>query len=479
MVMKEAAEELALFLEMRRREHEIEGNGIGLLPSSDKVNAPLGLNPLSTPISKTLSLDRKMGADEFLNLGNDKNDLLWLLSPPGSPLLNTVKPEECDPLNSRILNSTARPTTPTSSVPNVQPDPASKKPTESKNSSLPCESKSSINSSKKSSSSGLLSSTNRRASTPAGRPTVPATTKPSRSSTPSRVATRPSSTKPVGPSATAPRSSTPTRFAARSSTPTRRSSSPAPNSTSKQSVPGVQSSVQSSTSSVVAPKGQVRSSSAIKSRAAVPRAATPPSSTAPSSDPRPCKPSAGASPFVNNKNLKSSLPRRPVSASKVRPSASLNDKSFPPIKSRRPLNENDDVNPVMMGTKMVERIVNMRKLAPPKQDAHLGPHENLSSNHSSSMESSGFGRSLSKKSLDMAMRHMDIRGSIPGKVNRVRTGPSKSHNTGILDSPLATSSNASSDLVSVNSNSTSIDGSEAEDNALGTAKVSPVIVQGR
>lgn len=72
----------------------------------------------------------------------------------------------------------------------------------------------------------------------------------------------------------------------------------------------------------------------------------------------------------------------------------------------------------MMGTKMVERIVNMRKLAPPKQDAQLGAQENLSAKYSSSLESSGFGRSLSKKSLDMAMRHMVSKELYEPSLNR-------------------------------------------------------------
>lgn len=80
-------------------------------------------------------------------------------------------------------------------------------------------------------------------------------------------------------------------------------------------------------------------------------------------------------------------------------------------RSRGYSNVGDDVNPVVMGTKMVDRVVNMRKLAPPKQDEHVS-QENPKK---SSQENSGFGRSLSKKSLEMAIRHMDIRRSVPDK----------------------------------------------------------------
>ncbi|KAB5519995.1 hypothetical protein DKX38_024314 [Salix brachista] len=161
-------------------------------------------------------------------------------------------------------------------------------------------------------------------------------------------------------------------------------------------------------------------------------------------------------------------------------------------KSRTQTNGSDDVNPVLMGTKMVERVVNMRKLVPPKQD---GSHSTLShyAGKSSSLDSTGFGRTLSKKSLDMALRHMDIRRSISGNLRPLMTnipassmysvrsgGSSKGRTVSVLDSPLATSSNASSVLdsplatssnassePSVNNNSYFADGLEIEDNEFG------------
>ncbi|GER54421.1 proteophosphoglycan [Striga asiatica] len=68
----------------------------------------------------------------------------------------------------------------------------------------------------------------------------------------------------------------------------------------------------------------------------------------------------------------------------------------------------DDVSPVVMGTKMVERLVNMRKLAPPLRG---GESFGSLDNHRAKKKS-GFGRLLSIRSLDMAIRHMDIRRSI-------------------------------------------------------------------
>lgn len=151
---------------------------------------------------------------------------------------------------------------------------------------------------------------------------------------------------------------------------------------------------------------------------------------------------------------------------------------------------NDNVSPVLIGTKMVERVINMRKLVPPKQDDKHSPHGNLSVK-SSSPDSSGFGRTLSKKSLDMAIRHMDIRRTIPGNLRplmtnipassmySVRSGPARSRTISVSDSPLATSSNASSE-VSVNNNGLCLDGIEVDDD-IGSERGgrSPASMRGR
>lgn len=110
----------------------------------------------------------------------------------------------------------------------------------------------------------------------------------------------------------------------------------------------------------------------------------------------------------------------------------------------------DDVNPGLMGTKMVERVVNMRKLAPPKQGDD-------NANNSVGKSQGNLGRTLSKTSLDMAIRHMDIRKRVPGNLRHlatnmpassvysVRSAPPKSRTVSSSDSPLATSSSTSSE----------------------------------
>ncbi|KAL0321844.1 UNVERIFIED_CONTAM: hypothetical protein Scaly_2480800 [Sesamum calycinum] len=139
---------------------------------------------------------------------------------------------------------------------------------------------------------------------------------------------------------------------------------------------------------------------------------------------------------------------------------------------------------------MVERVINMRKLAPPKQDDKHSPHSNLSGK-SSSPDSSGFGRTLSKKSLDMAIRHMDIRRTIPGNLRplmtnipassmySVRSGGPTRRTVSVSDSPLATSSNASSE-VSVNNNALCMDGPEVDDDVSSDKGIrSPASLHGR
>ncbi|KAK9059715.1 hypothetical protein SSX86_020419 [Deinandra increscens subsp. villosa] len=341
-------------------------------------------------------------------------------------------------------------------------------------------------------------STSRPTSTATSRLTSTTTScRPSRSSTPTSRPTM-GSTKP----AVSARSSTPTpRSTARSSTPTSRPSltvtrptSRAPTPTRRQ--PTLTTSTKTSIPTVKSPT--VTKSVPNTSGGAPP----PPWSSSPSVRPKPWKPqempgySLDAPP-----NLRTSLSDRPPSVTRGRPGApSSRSSSIEPMASGRvrrqscspsrgrlpngmihnsgssvpvpALNRayakaNDNSSPGLYGTKMVERVINMRKLAPPKQDDKHSPH---SLSAKSSPDGSGFGRSLSKKSLDMAIRHMDIRRTVPGNLRplmtnipassmySVRTGPTRSRTISVSDSPLATSSNASSDMSVNNNNSLCLDG---------------------
>ncbi|XP_044508724.1 mucin-5AC-like [Mangifera indica] len=546
-MMKEKEEELSLFLEMRKREKE--QSDLLLNNSEEEFEAPLGSKPGTSPIFNISSSNtpaRKIGADDFLNSDNDKNDYDWLLTPPGTPLFPSLEMESQKTVMSQLGTSKARPTALKSRLANPQPESATRSSLVSRQpASSPGLSTSNTGVRRPSSSGGPGS----RPGTPTGRPTLNSTSKPSRSSTPTSrptlsstkpalsaskpmtSATKPaifaskptssatrstnSTTKPSSSatkttvSASRPtvpaRSSTPTRSTARSSTPTSRPSIPSSKPTSRAATPTRRPSTPSSAPSISAPP--VKSSPSV----------TKPSSTTSKN----LVPSRGSSPTVKSRpwnpskmpgfsldappNLRTSVPERPLSATRGRPGApGPRSSSVEPICNGRPRRQscspsrgrafngtlhssgssvpainrafakaNDNVSPVVIGTKMVERVINMRKLAPPKQDDKNSPPGNLTGK-SSSPDSTGFGRTLSKKSLDMAIRHMDIRRSIPGNLRplmtnipassmySVRSGSARSRTISVSDSPLATSSNGSSEL-SVNNNGLCTDGIEVED----------------
>ncbi|XVF84000.1 hypothetical protein PTKIN_Ptkin16aG0539900 [Pterospermum kingtungense] len=464
-----------------------------------------------------------------------------LLTPPGTPLFPSLEMESQKTLMSQISSPKARPTALKSRLANPQPESAARGNLAPKQPAL----SPGLNSTgiRRPSSSGGPGS---RPSTPTGRPTLTGATKPTRSSTPTtratllsakpsisatkpvtsakpiisatKTATKPvtSTTKPTvsaaktASSATKPtisaRSSTPTRSTARSSTPTARPSIPSSKPVSRAATPTRRPVTPSSAPNISAPPIKL-SPSVSKPTPAASRNSIPSRAASPTVKSRPWKPSEMPGFSLDAPpNLRTTLPDRPLSATRGRPGApSSRSSSVEPGPTGRPRRQScspsrgrppngammhvsgssvpavsrgyskasDNLSPVVIGTKMVERVINMRKLAPPKQDDKHSPHGNLSGK-SASPDSSGFGRTLSKKSLDMAIRHMDIRRSIPGNLRplmtnipassmySVRSGPTRSRTISVSDSPLATSSNASSEF-SVNNNGICIDGSEIED----------------
>ncbi|PON51173.1 flocculation FLO11-like protein [Parasponia andersonii] len=514
-VTSEKDEELALFFEMRRLEKENEANNSLLLQLPNDNNNSEDLtdhildsnNNQNSPISKSTSsmpLQRKSRVEEFLNSENEKSDYDWLLTPPGTPLLPSVEMGSQKTATSQVEFPTSRPTALRSRPANIQVEPTSRRNIASKNPTLSSESKSFTNGNRRPSSSEEPKTATRRSATPAGRPTLPSTTKPSRSTTPNSRSSLPSS-KLVAPPV---RSSTPTRSLARSSTPTARPSLPVSKSTSRSATPNHQQSTSSSVPGISAPVARASSASKLRPTSS--------KSSVPSRGP---SPTVKSRPWILSEmpgfsldapaNLKTSLPERPASASRGRPVAPIvkssstvtgtngrvrqpscspsrgrashssvtsNGNSYRAMSKSR-CSDSDEVSPVVIGTQMVERVVNMRKLAPPKRENDHSAH-NYSGGKSS--DSSGFGRSLSKKSLDMALRHMDIRRSMQGGSLRplvtsipassmysIRSGPTKSRTISNSNSPLATSSNASSEL-SVNNAYVGLDGSDVDGNDVGS-----------
>ncbi|XVF24100.1 hypothetical protein REPUB_Repub13aG0098300 [Reevesia pubescens] len=540
-MMKEKEEELALFLEMRKREKQ--QSNLLLHNSSEDFEAPLGSRPGTLPIfnlsASTTTPARKTSgvADDFLNSDSDKNDYDWLLTPPGTPLFPSLEMESQKTVMSQIGTPKARPTALKSRLANPQPESAARGNLAPKQPAFsPGLNPTGI---RRPSSSGGPGS---RPATPTGLPTLTGASKPTRSSTPTsratlsstkpsisasrpvtsaaksvssamKPATKPvtSTTKPTvsaartASSATKPavsaRSSTPTRSTARSSTPTARPSIPASKPVSRAATPTRRPSTPSSAPTIKS------SPSVTKPTPAASRNSVPSRGASPTVKSRPWKPSEMPGFSLDAPpNLRTTLPDRPLSATRGRPGApSSRSSSVEPASTGRPRRQScspsrgrppngamlhasgssvpavsrgyskvsDNLSPVVIGNKMVERVINMRKLVPPKQDDKHSPHSNLSGK-SASPDSAGFGRTLSKKSLDMAIRHMDIRQRIPGNLRplmtnipassmySVRSGPPRSRTISVSDSPLATSSNASSEL-SVNNNGICLNGSELED----------------
>ncbi|KAL8552180.1 hypothetical protein ACS0TY_001028 [Phlomoides rotata] len=462
-------EDLALFREMRKREKErndlllLQSSDEFDAPLGPKTGSSPIFNITSGPGSTTAAV-RKTGADDFLNSENDKNDYDWLLTPPGTPLFPSLEMESQKTVMSQLGTPKARPTALKSRLANAQSEPAARSNLSSRQPALSPGLNTSTGGLRRPSSSGGPAS---RPVTPTGRPTVSstsrstsaankptlatalktasntskltstATSKPSRSATPTRST---SSAKPTVP----PRSSTPTaRSTVRSSTPTRQTSLPASRSTSRASTPTRRSTTVNSATNAPAVSVRSPTSSSVVSNKPVSTAVKNPAPTrsnSPSVRPRPWKPSEMPGFSLDAPpNLRTSVSDRPPSATRGRPGAPssrsssieptsngrIRRQSCSPARGRPPngishnsgssvpvpaasrlhAKANDNVSPGLVGTKMVERVINMRKLAPPRQDDKHSPHSNLSGK-SSSPDSTGFGRTLSKKSLDMAIRHM-------------------------------------------------------------------------
>ncbi|KAI4302423.1 hypothetical protein MLD38_038169 [Melastoma candidum] len=544
-MVKDREDDLALFLEMRIREKE---RSDPLLGTTEEFDTPLGSKPGTSPIFNITSAapPRKTAADDFLNSDGDKNDYDWLLTPPGTPLFPSLEMEPQKTLMSQLGTPKANPTVLKSRLANslVEPAPVRTSVATRQPVSSPGLSTSGGGVSRRPSSSGgpgsrpgtptgrstLTSSKPSRSSTPTSRPTLSSSRPTATSSKPSPIVAKPtlSSSKPVTsvtkPSPTS-RSTTPSRSIPRSSTPTSRPTVPPPKPISRSATPTRRPSTPTSAPGISAP--QTRVSSVTKPTTTTSKSSVPSRGPSPTVKSRPWKPSEMPGYSLDTPpNLRTTLPGRPLSATRGRPGApSARSSSVEPSPAGRPRRQscspsrgrlmngglhasgssvpaasrshhkvNDNVSPVVLGTKMVERVINMRKLAPPKQDEKHSPRSNISGKSATSPDGSGFGRTLSKKSLDMAIRHMDIRRTIPGNLRPLMTnipassmysvrtgaGPTRGRTVSVSDSPLATSSNASSE-VSVNNNGIYVDvnGLLSEDGVSERDNLSPGILRGR
>lgn len=344
----------------------------------------------------------KTGLDDLLtSTDGGKNDYDWLLAPPETPICASLdgtgsKQTSLAPRS----DSTVRPVSPakTSRHSSTQ--------SESNHSARPIRSSSvtrSVSSYTRPSSPITRSPSTARPSTPSARPAL------SRPSTPSKPRpltnsaidkTRPSqSSRPSTPSSRpqVPANSTysVTRSSSRPSTPTRRNSAP-------------------SLSSPASPSTSV-GCIVCNGRTAAP--ASRPSSPSPRVRPPPQPIVPPDFPLETPPNLRTTLPDRPLSAGRSRPGASVTTNAI-----------HDTTGPLNAG-RPSSPLVTRGRLAEPQGRGRISFNGHLSGIHEpcktsltsssalqkpvkSSMTTStinGFGRSISKNSPDMTVRHLDIR----------------------------------------------------------------------
>ncbi|KZV40863.1 hypothetical protein F511_22802 [Dorcoceras hygrometricum] len=366
----------------------------------------------------------KSGLDDMLSADGGKHDYDWLLTPPGTPLVpssggNESQPGLLAPRSSQLVrsisttkasrlsvsqsesNHAAKPTR-SRSVTRSSGSSSQHNPYSSKSTSILNSSSASVSSYIRPSTPTNRSSGTTRPSTPSARPTV------SRSTTPSKSRTAPtaSSVDKPRPSQNS-RPSTPTSrtvvsantnssaawTTSRPSTPTRRNSAPSLSLVSGASVPGVNSHTNG------------------RNVGSVSR----PSSPASRVRPPPQAIILPDFPLETPPNLRTTLTERSISAGRSRPGAATASKG-----NVEPLANSVSVprrqpSPVVTRGRAADPIGRGRPLVNGQLSNSMDYRRELSTRKpvSTSTDGTGFGRTVSKKTSDIAARHMDIKNSRP------------------------------------------------------------------
>ncbi|CDP06374.1 unnamed protein product [Coffea canephora] len=408
---------------------------ISLASSDDSsdVSVRLGRLSLGSPAKPT----PKPGLDDLLSsTDGGKHDYDWLLTPPGTPLFPTSDGNESQtvPMASRTtLLSRSSSTTKASrlSVSQSSEKDNRSRPARSssvtrssictsqystysnKSSSILNTSSASVSSYIRPSTPSSRSSSTARPSTPSSRPTL------SRSSTPSKAHPAPTvaSADKVRPSQNS-RPSTPT---SRPQIPVNLSS-PAARSTSRPSTP---------TRRNPAPSLSAASGSSNLVGRSLQSGRTVSSTSRPSSPNPRVRPTQQPIvipdfPLETPPNLRTTLPDRPLSAGRSRPGFTVTLKGNVENSGAANLPRRQS-SPVVTRGRVPEPLSRGRMLANGQAnhttESHRAPHVSELPTRKpakTSTESTGFGRTISKKSLDMAIRHMDIRNGTSG--NRALSG---------------------------------------------------------
>ncbi|KAL2250293.1 proteoglycan 4 [Sesamum indicum] len=457
------------------------------LASSDESDVSVKLGRLSIGSAK----QGKSGLDDLLSSADGgKHDYDWLLTPPGTPLVPSSDGNESQmglmaprsgPLVRSISTTKAsrlsvsqsennHVTKPTRSSSVTRPSVSS-----SQYSSYSNKSTSILNTSSASVSSYIRPSTPTNRSSSSARPSTPSARPASRSTTPSKprpALSTSSADKPRPPQNSRP--STPTsrpqisanlnspatRSTSRPSTPTRRNPTPSLASISGPSTPGGRSLTNgrgvASVSRPSSPGPRVRAS------------------------PQPIV--LPDFPLETPPNLRTTLPDRPLSAGRSRPGAALTGKgNIEPTPNTATVTRRHS-SPMVSRGRLAEPTGRGRTPANGQLTDAMDSKRELSTRKSvkASTDSTGFGRTISKKSLDMAIRHMDIRNGSNGF--RPLTGsnlfPQSIRSTNQKNQPGAASANgnlsiSSNGAIAENGNRFSESGSE-EEKSQSSAKLSNI-----
>ncbi|KAI7996659.1 hypothetical protein LOK49_LG10G02444 [Camellia lanceoleosa] len=396
--------------------------------SSDESDVLVKLGKLSVGSAKLA----KSGMDDLLSSAEGgKHDYDWLLTPPGTPLFPSLNGSESQPPSAAPRSgSTVR------SVSTTKASRLSVSQSESNHHSRPIRSSSVtrpsisstqystysnkstsiLNTSSASVSSYIRPSTPTTRSSSTARPSTPsARSVPSRSSTPSKPRpsltsssierTRPSqnsrpSTPNSRPQIPANLNTSVNRSASRPSTPTRRNSAP---SLSSAAATSLSTSMGSSVRAISNGRNM-----AMGSR---------PSSPSPRVRPIPQPMILPDFSLETPPNLRTTLPDRPLSAGRSRPGVAVTGKgnvesptvNLPrrqpsPVISRGRLTESTTRGRLHANGQAVDTMESRKA----SHVSDLSTRKPVKTS-ATSTDNSGFGRNISKKSLDMAIRHMDIR----------------------------------------------------------------------
>ncbi|KDP21847.1 hypothetical protein JCGZ_00634 [Jatropha curcas] len=440
---KDSDENLDLFSKNRR--------SLSVASSDESSDVSVKLGRLSVGSAKLA----KSGIDDLLSsTDGGKHDYDWLLTPPGTPLFpssdgSESQPTSVAPRSSSLARSASSAKTSRLAVSQSESH-QSMRPTRS--SSL---TRSSISSSQYSTyssnrSSSILNTSSASVSSYT-RPSSPIT----RSSSAARPST-PSSARPSTPSSARPSTPSSRPSASRSSTPSRARPAPAnnlidktrPTQSSRPSTPSSRAQIPASLNSTATRSNSRPSTPTRRSLVSSVPASSPSTSagrvlsngrvTAPSSRPSSPGPRLRSPqqpvvppdfPLDTPPNLRTTLPDRPLSAGRSRPGAAITAKGSPETTSPANVTRRHS-SPIVVRGRLTDvpgkgrassngHVADLSDSRKASHVSDLGMRKPVKSS-STVTDSTGFGRTISKKSLDMAIRHMDIKNGTGG--TRVLSG---------------------------------------------------------